>query len=87
MKVLQEEYNQWNADRTSEMLASMHLSHPRWNGEPYVYAPGSTSNTPYDLSQYRSPMDHDHFQQWHSWMLLEQYFMALLNKYYSICNS
>jgi hypothetical protein len=32
MQVQQTNYYQWKADRTSQMLQHMHLSHPRWNG-------------------------------------------------------
>ena len=35
----EQRYYQWNADRVSEMMTSMHLSHDRWNGSPYVYVP------------------------------------------------
>lgn len=30
-------YNKWNVDCTSEMIASMHLDHEKWNGPRYVY--------------------------------------------------
>lgn len=33
----QQRFNQWNADHTSEMMASMNLDHDRWNGPRYVY--------------------------------------------------
>ncbi|PWA71303.1 retrotransposon Orf1 [Artemisia annua] len=39
MQVQQTDYYQWIADRTSQMLQHMHLSHPRWNGPEFVYQP------------------------------------------------
>ena len=35
----QQRFYQWNANRVSEMMTSMHLSHDRWTGAPYVYVP------------------------------------------------
>ena len=37
LQVQQNDYYQWQADRTSQMLQHMHLSHPHWNGPEYVY--------------------------------------------------